>query len=111
MSEKDKINGLISTGTEIAGASVGGAIGFLAGGPALAAGAGALGVIIAKGSQKILTDIANRNLSKREEARVGATAAYSLDKVKTYIEEGKQPRDDDFFNEIKYNRSNAEEDI
>lgn len=109
MSEKDKVSELISTATEIAGASVGGALGFLAGDPSLAALASGLGVGIAKGSKNILLDIANRTLSKREEMRIGTMAAYSLDKVRIYIEEGKQPRNDGFFNEREDNRSNADE--
>ena len=106
---QEKSKSLIETGSEIAGAAIGGAIGFLAAGPAGAAGAGVLGVVIAKGASKLLGDIASRHLSYREQERVGATAAIALNQIKQAIDNGEQPRNDGFFDEQENHRSSAEE--
>jgi len=108
-SDKEKVEALISNGSEIAGAAIGGAVGFLAGGPVAAAAGGALAVGISKGIGKLLSDIANRNLSKRERIRVGATVAFALAKIKSYLDSGRIPRDDGFFGDKGNKRSNAEE--
>lgn len=105
----DKAKQLIEAGTEIAGAAVGGALGFLAGGPLAAASAGAFGVVIAKGAGKLLTDVANRHLSQREEIRVGAAAAFALSIIQDRLKEGEKPRDDGFFTSRTGGRSSAEE--
>jgi len=106
--EKKKINTLIETGSEMAGAAAGGAVGFLAGGLGGAIVGGPVGVAIAKSANKVLSDISNRLLSKREEIRVGATAAFALEKIKLYLETGKNPRNDGFFNGASI-RSEADE--
>lgn len=105
----EKTKSLISTGAEIAGAAVGGAIGFFAAGPAGAAGAGTLGVIVAKAGAKLLGDIAERTMSEREKVRVGATAAIAFDKIEKNIKAGAEPRRDGFFESSDGERSKAEE--
>lgn len=65
-SNREKVESLIATGSEIAGNEAGGAIGFLAGGPGGAAAGGVLAVIISKSAIRLLSDIADRFLSKRE---------------------------------------------
>ena len=106
---EDKVKQLIETGTEIAGAAVGGALGFLAGGPLVAAGVGALGVVIAKSTEKLIIEVANRHLSHREEIRVGATAAFALSTIRDRLEEGDKPRNDGFFTTETGEPSSAEE--
>lgn len=96
-SDVEKAKSLISTGAEIAGAAVGGAIGFFAAGPAGAAGAGTLGVILAKAGTKVLGDVAERVLSDREKVRMGATAAIAFNKIEERVSKGQKPRDDGFF--------------
>jgi hypothetical protein len=103
--DKDKVKSLISTGSDIAGAATGGAIGFLTGGPGGAALGGSLGVLISKG----LSDITNRVLSTREKMRVGATATFALAKIKTRLDSGDKLRSDGFFDEKKTGRSDADE--
>ncbi|NAT75993.1 hypothetical protein HKX68_03120 [Dickeya dadantii] len=105
----EKAKSLISTGAEIAGAAVGGAIGFFAAGPAGAAGAGSLGVIVAKAGAKLLGDVADRAMSAREKVRVGATAAVAFNKIEKASQSGNEPRKDGFFNSEEGKRSNAEE--
>lgn len=105
----DKAKQLLETGTEIAGAAVGGALGFLAGGPLAAAGAGAVGVVIAKSIGKLIIEVANRHLSHREEIRIGATAAFALSAIRDRLKEGDKPRDDGFFTSHTGGRSSSEE--
>ncbi|HDX8350858.1 MULTISPECIES: hypothetical protein [Aeromonas] len=105
----EKTKQLISTGSEIAGAAVGGAIGFFAAGPIGAAGAGSLGVVLAKAGAKLLGDIADRVMSDREKTRVGATAAIAFDKINKNNKAGLKPREDDFFSSKNGSRSQSEE--
>ncbi len=103
--EKEKITLLISKGDKIAGAAVGGAIGFLIGGPLGAAAGGPIGIA----TEKLISDFADRILSEREKIRVGATATYAILKIKSYIDEGQDPRTDGFFDVNGGERSDAEE--
>ena len=105
----EKAKSLISIGAEIAGAAVGGAIGFFATGPVGAAGAGSLGVIVAKAGAKLLGDVADRTMSAREKVRVGAAAAVAFNKIEKVALSGNEPRKDDFFNSEEGKRSDAEE--
>ncbi len=107
--EKEKIKNLISMGTELGGSIVGGALGFLAAGPVGAAGAGAAGVVLCKLSNFVLSDVVDRTLSKREQVRVGAAAAFAIEKMKQYLESGRLLRNDDFFQIANNHRPNAEE--
>lgn len=100
----EKAKSLISIGAEIAGAAVGGAIG-----PVGAAGAGSLGVIVAKAGAKLLGDVADRTMSAREKVRVGAAAAVAFNKIEKVALSGNEPRKDDFFNSEEGKRSDAEE--
>lgn len=109
MENNQKIINLIETGSDLAGAAIAGALGFLAAGPIGAAGAGALGVAISKGATKLLGDMANRSLSEKEKERVGATAAIALSKIQASIGSGKIPRADGFFDKTEGKRSQAEE--
>ena len=100
---------LIATGSDIAGAAVGGALGFLAGGPGAAAAAAAGGVSVSRIANRLLSDWANRKLSHREEIRVGAAAAFALEAIASYLESGENPRHDGFFEDGDLGRSSAEE--
>lgn len=99
------IENLVSAGADIAGAAVGGALGFIAGGPIGAASAGAMGV----GVTRVLRDIATRILSTREATRVGATAAIAISSIKERLEHGEQLRNDAFFESNNGTRSSADE--
>lgn len=108
-SDKDKAQRLLSSGIEIAAAAVPGAIGFLAGGLATAAGAAVFGAAVTKGTQALLADFANRHLSHREQMRVGAVAAFVIDGLRKRLEEGWRIRNDDFFTLSISGRSTADE--
>jgi len=103
--DKDKLKSLISAGSNITGAAAGGVMGFLIGGPLGATIGGPLGILIYKG----LSDMANRVLSTREVTRVGATAQYAITKVKERLDSGDKLRDDDFFEDKRKGRTDAEE--
>lgn len=110
---KEKAKNLISAGSEIIGDSAGAAIGFILGAAVgglggAVVGAG-LGKLTSKTIEKVITDVSNRSLSKREEARVGATAALAISKIQEYLDSGQLPRNDDFFADQDNNRSDAEE--
>jgi|SRR5690606_305634 len=100
--DKEKISAIIKKGSGITGASIGAGIGFMAGGPLLAAAAGGIGVAV----EHALSEVANRILSNREQARVGATAQTAIFHIKLLQDLGKKVRDDDFFDG---ERSSAEE--
>lgn len=103
--DNKKIESLISAGADIAGAAVGSALGFIAGGPATAAGAGVVGV----GVTRVLRDVAVRFLSGRETKRVGATAAVAISSIKERLDHGEKLRDDEFFDAKGGQRSSADE--
>lgn len=106
MSEDNKkAEFLISAGTDIAGAAVGGALGFIAGGAAAAAGAGVVGV----GVTRVLRDVASRFLSGRETTRVGATAAVAISSINERLKTGEKLRNDRFFDPKGTQRSSTEE--
>jgi hypothetical protein len=100
-----KLEAVISAGSDLAGAAIGGALGFIAGGPVGAATAGALGVVITR----VGKDVATRFLSDREEVRVGAAAAISINEIRDRLSRGDKVRSDDFFESKAGERSKAEE--
>jgi len=114
MSENtEKAKRLISAGSEIVGDSAGAAIGFILGASfgglgGAVVGAG-LGKLTSKSIEKIITDFSNRSLSKREEVRVGATAALAIVKIQKCLDSGYTLRDDGFFTVQYTGRSDAEE--
>jgi len=102
---KKKVKSLISAGSELAGPTAGGAIGFLIGGPGGAALGGLFGILISKG----LSDVTDRVLSHREKVRVGAAATFALTKIRARLDSGDELRNDGFFSEKGKGRADAEE--
>jgi len=100
--DKRKILDVVKKGAGITGASVGAAVGFLAGGPGAAAAAGALGVVI----DHTLSEVASRVLSEREQTRIGAAAQSAILKIEALQQAGRKARADGFFDG---ERSEAEE--
>ncbi len=105
LTDKDKVKSLISMGSDITGAAIGGGTGFLIGGPTGAVVGGPLGILITRG----LSDIANRVLSIREKIRVGATAWYAITKIEERRNSGDMLRNDSFFEAKGKEMSGAEE--
>src|SRR5687767_3059785 len=93
MSEQQQKNTkLMEAGAEIIGATVGGAIGLIAG-PVGVIGGGVAGVVVSK----TLIEFTHRYLSKRERVRVGAAVGLTIVGVQNRIDAGEQLREDDFF--------------
>ena len=106
--EINPIQRLIEAGSNIAGAA-GGAIGAFLGGAEGAALGGVTGGGVT-GILKTIGDVAHRNLSKREEIRIGAAVSFAIDKIRIRLRAGETPRNDGFFQEREYDsRSDAEE--
>ena len=103
------LRSLITGGAEIAGGAVGGALGFLAAGPAGAAAFSAGGTLAAMALSHVGEDIADRFLGPREKVRVGGVLALSAAKISERIEAGEQIRDDGFFDSKPDGRPDAEE--
>lgn len=101
---------LIEGGSEIAGASVGAAVGLIGGPPGIVAGATA-GVLVTKAFKRVGSDLHRRFLAPSEEVRVGGAAAIAASVIAATIEAGEmQPRDDGFFEEGENgSRSTADE--
>ncbi len=107
--DEESARSLVRSGADIAGGAVGGALGFLAGGPPGAAVAGAGGVVIGELAYAILGDFAIRHLSRREQVRVGATAAFALESIRSRLDAGALPREDGFFDESSSGQTDAEQ--
>ena len=104
MEGENKSIKLIQTGAEIIGAVVGGAIGLI-GGPIFTIGGSVVGVTVSK----TIGEFAERLLSNREKARVGASAGLTIIGVQENLDKGIELRQDGFFDSNEINRSRAEE--
>lgn len=94
----------MTKGTEITGATVGGALGLFGGQVGAVAG-GAVGVLTAQ----LLNEIIERQFSERQKIRVAATSTFIFDGIAKRLEAGEFIRDDGFFENTSDDRSNAEE--
>lgn len=83
---------LVTAGAEMIGASIGGALGFLAGGPGSAALAGAVSASLTR----TLATVAEKHMAQKERFRVGSVAAVAVAQIATRIERGDTPRPDFF---------------
>lgn len=99
---------LIDGGSELAGAASGAAIG-LVGGPAGAFGGAVAGVAITRTLKRVGADLKQRWLGPREEVRIGAASAYAGATIRTFLEAGRIPREDGFFEAQGDERPAAEE--
>lgn len=78
-------------------------------GPAAGAAVAAGGVFMTRSAKALVSEFANRHLSSREEARVGAVAVLAIRGYGQRLEQGQTPRDDDFFSKPSTGRAKAEE--
>jgi hypothetical protein len=101
----EKITALIKYGGAIGGAATGTVLGLLAGGPIGAVVGGAVGAAL----QTVSGDVACRELSRREAARVGATMSYAIAFIQERLKHGDSVREDKFFQQDSTGRSPAEE--
>ncbi len=75
------------------------------------AAAGAAAGSIISLSVKSITELAHRHLSDREQLRVGKAAYFTATRLKDHLDDGKEPRTDNFFNESSPHRSLADESM
>ena len=94
---------------EIVGGGIGGVLGFLAGDPITAAFGSAAGTGVAQILKNIGQDFSKRQLSPREDYRVGKVLAIAALEIHQRLEKGENPRNDSFFDEKPTGRSDAEE--
>jgi hypothetical protein len=106
--DTNKTKELISLGAEITGATTGSVIGFITAGPIGAVGGAIAGPFLTKGLE-IVADFALRNLSHREKVKAGAGLSFAYRKIMQYLEAGKIPRDDGFFDKDYSGRSASDE--
>lgn len=107
--DDDLIRGMINSGTEIAGGAAGGALGFLAAGPAGAVLFGAAGAAMAVVLRKVGVELSERFLGPREKVRAGAVLALAVEEVQRRMAQGEQLRDDSFFKQASDGHSEGEE--
>lgn len=97
---------LLDTGSILAGELAKEAIKLLPGGGTIIVGAEFVGAL----TESVISDVATRQLSKREEMKVSAAATFALSTLKKKLDTGHTLRSDDrFFANNENYRSNAEE--
>ena len=106
--QSEKLKLIIDKGSEVGGSVVGAAIGLAIAGPAGAFAGAAVGPLVSATFKKVGTEISEKIMGPREQARIGATCTLALEKISKMIEDGKEVRDDDFFDAQKNDRSKSE---
>ncbi len=99
---------IIESGSEVAGAATGAAIGLI-GGPVSVVGGAATGALFGRVLSKIGSEVSKRLLGPREEVRIGAALAFAGETITQYLAAGREPRGDGFFDSKTGNRSSADE--
>ena len=107
--KSDNLKQLIDNNADIVGGSISGTLGFLAGDPLAAAFAGAAGAAIAGLLKNIGQEFSKRQLSPREDFRVGKVLAIAASEIHRRLEKGESLRNDGFFDRKPTGRSEAEE--
>ncbi|HYX72038.1 MAG TPA: hypothetical protein VE732_04650 [Nitrososphaera sp.] len=101
---------LLESGVAIAGGVAAYVAGTLIAGPIAGPIAGAaVAAAINDVAKRGLGEFANRLLSSREQARVGAAFAYAVATIQNRIDAGDSPRADNFFQRDETGRSDADE--
>ena len=109
-SEKNNnLQQLFDNYAEIVGGGVGAVLGFLAGDPITAAFSGAGGAAAAGILKTIGQEFSERQLSDREDFRVGKVLAIVAWEIHQRLEKGESLRNDGFFDKKPTGRSEAEE--
>lgn len=114
--EQDRVRNLVDHAAEVTGAALAGAagvgLGYALTGPSGAAAGAAFGGAAGSMAVQMLEDMAHgaldftyRMLGRREKVRVGAIVVYCYEKFQENINEGRQPRQDGFFDDAPNERS------
>jgi hypothetical protein len=107
-SDADRATALIEGGAELAGASIGAAVGLI-GGPPVVVGGAALGAVASRVLRQLGSEIHQRLLGPRQRVRVGAAFAVAAETIAMRLEAGEAPRADGFFEASSDGRPAAEE--
>lgn len=94
--KKEPLKELFDSGAEIIGNIAGAIVGGVVAGPGGVIIGASIPTILTKGFKLIGEDVVNRNISKREEQKIGAGYAFALQRIEMNIEAGKQIRSDGF---------------
>ena len=109
-SEKnDNLEQLINNYADILGGGISGTLGFLAGGPLAAAFAGTAGAVVTGLIKGIGQEFSKRQLSPREDYRVGKVLAIAALEIHQRLEKGESLRGDGFLDEKPIDRSDIED--
>ena len=112
-SESDRILRLLHAGLDISGSSAAGAVsvamGLLFAGPVGGAVGGAMGAALSLAWTKLGSEITERLLSSREQARVGYVFGQAAVEIRERIDRGESLRSDGFFSAQQTGRSDAAE--
>lgn len=100
---------LFNNYAEIVGSGIGGVLGFLAGNPTAAAFGSVGGTVAAMILKNIGQEFSKRQLSPREDYRVGKVLAIAASEIHQRLENGEGLRNDGFFDRQPFGRSDAEE--
>jgi hypothetical protein len=106
--QSEKLKLIIDKGSEVGGSVAGATIGFSIAGPAGAITGAVVGPLVSAAFRKVGTEISEKIMGPREQARVGATYTLALDKISKMLNDGKEVRDDDFFIAEENGRSKSE---
>lgn len=106
---KDENNTLLDASAAAVGAVVGSGVGVVVAGPVGAVGGATLGALVQTAVQWIGKEIKERQLSKREEKKIGTVYELAKRKIEENIKNGKPIRNDPFFMPEAEERSSADE--
>ena len=113
MSERERLERLLNAGLEISGNTAAGAlsaaVGWFVAGPVGAAIGGATGAALSIALKRLGSEVAERLLSPREQARIGFVLGQAVIEIRKRIDQGEALREDGFFDAQQGGRSNAEE--
>ncbi|MGG7034451.1 MAG: hypothetical protein ACI7YS_04550 [Flavobacterium sp.] len=104
----EKLKTIIDKGSEVGGSVAGAAIGLAIAGPVGAIAGAAVGPLVSAAFKKVGTEISEKIMGPREQARIGATYTLALDKIAKTLDRGIEVRNDDFFIAQENDRSKSE---
>jgi len=106
--QSEKLKTIIDKGSEVGGSVAGATIGLAIAGPVGAIAGAVVGPLIGAAFKKVGTEISEKIMGPREQARIGATYTIALDKIAKMLESGMEVRNDDFFTAQENDRSKSE---
>jgi hypothetical protein len=106
--DAERATDLIEGGADLAGASIGAAVGLI-GGPELVVGGAAAGVIATRVFRRVGSELHQRLLGPRHRVRVGAAFAVAAETIMSRLDAGEALRQDGFFDDRAHGRPASDE--